>query len=341
MKPWFHIPTLLVATTCLILTTGENATASGELTLASADTVDLGTYPGWESRVAGYLLANSGDTDLEILDVRNSCGCATVGFTKKTLTPKEATTLNVTILPNSIFGNFQKPTYIRSSDISTPLTKVWVKGNAEPLVEVKPRAIVSAGILEEGRAGEWSFTLRPTRSPVALTEPTTTSSVPVEVSLSEAADDDGNRTLRVQMPPPATATKLNIGISMTATYGTNTVPLSFGITGLVGTHLVAIPGKFEIPPGVTQGHWMIRLHMVAPPNSPRALALDSLETPAVPGVTFTTPTRDHTGKGLLVNMKLDEAFISRIQKEEAVPLTFRVPGAAPATVKCVAPGGSR
>ena len=338
MKLRPHVPILLVAATSLLLTTGGNAAAAGKLTVAWAETVDLGAYPSWESRVAQYVLVNSGDADLEILDVRNSCGCATVGFTKKTLPPGESSTLDVRILPSSIFGNFQKATYIRTSDASTPLTKVWVKGNAERLVEVKPRAIVPVGILEAGRAAEWSFALKPTRSSVTLTEPNTTSSVPVEVSLSEASAETGEQTLQVRMPPTALATNLNISVNTTAIYGTNRVPISVGITGLIGAHLVAIPSRFEIPPTAASSRWTIRLHVVAPRTSPRTLAPGEVEIPTVPGVAFSAPTRDHTGKGLLVNMTLDDAFRSRLQMEKVIPITFCIPGAAPATVVCSAPG---
>lgn len=314
-----------------------HVTAAGHLTIVGTNSVDLGTYPSWESRAALYTLQNTGESDLQILSVRNTCGCATLELPQKTLAPGETTTLSVSILPSSIFGSFLKATYIQTSDTTTPLTKIWVKGNATPLVRVTPTPFVSAGILRLGQEREWRFALTPNRTPLTFSMPQTTSSVPVDVEFSEPHPDGSAGALRVRLPPQKTAAKLSITVRTTAMYGTNNVPLTFGITGLIGSHLVATPARLEITPQAARRRWTIRVHQVGPPDAPRTLALDALKRPAVAGVEFSAPVRDHTGRGLLIDMTVDDAFLSRLQEETDIPLTFRLPGAAPATVTCTVP----
>ena len=320
-----------------LLISATHATAAGHLTIVGTNTVDLGTYPSWESRSALYTLENSGQSDLQILNVRNSCGCATVNLPRKRLAPGAATTLDITILPNSIFGSFLKATYIQTSDTATPLTKIWVKGNATPLVRVTPHPFVSAGMLRLGQEREWRFVLTPTRTPLTFSPYQTTSSVPVDVEFSEPEANGSAGALRVRLPAQTVATKLDINIQTTATYGTNDVPLTFGITGLIGAHLVATPARCEITPQTARRRWTMRFHKVAPPHVPRTLALDALKLPVVAGVKFAAPVRDHTGRGLLIDMTLEDTFLSRLQEETAIPLTFRLPNAAPATVTCTVP----
>jgi len=309
----------------------------GRLAIEGPDTVDFGTYPGWERRAASYTLRNTGENTLRILDVRNTCGCATVGFKTAELTAGRSVALKVVVIPNSIFGEYRKATYIRSSDPTTPLTKLWVKGNATPLVGIKPQPFVSAGILGTDQSMTWTYSLKPNRWPITFTPLQTTSSVPVEVSLVVPKDKDSSGKLTVRMPATATPTNLSIAVHTRATFETNTVPLSFGINGLAGPHLVAAPSRLEVAPTPAQPRRAVRLHLVAPRHTPTESVLDTLELPEVEGVLFAPPRRERNGKGVTVGITFQDTFASRVQSEGTVPITFRVPGAAPATLTCTAP----
>jgi hypothetical protein len=254
--------------------------------------------------------------------------------------PGETTRLDVAVLPNSIFGEYRKATHIRNSDPTSPLMQVWVKGNAEPLVDIKPRPFISAGILETGQGKTWAFALKSNRWPIIFAPLQTTSSVPIQVNFDAAKDEGDTGTLSVQMPPHATPTNLNITVKTVATYGTNSVPLSFGITGLIGTHLVAVPSRLTIPNAATSHRSRIRLHTVAPAHQDARFEPENLLLPNLSGVSFGTPSRDHTGRGLWVDVTFSPAFASRVHAEGTIPITFAIPNTAAATINCKAPTAS-
>ncbi len=336
MRQSHNIRAVLLALLSALLTSAATLRAEGRLDVVGSDIVDFGIYPSWERRVAHYALQNTGKSDLQILDVRNTCGCATVGFKTTTLTPGETTTLDVAVLPNSISGKYRKATYIRSSDPTKRLMRLSVKGNAEPLVDIKPHSFISAGILETNQGKTWTFALNPNRWPITFAPVQTTSSVPVEVEFT-APTNATPGALIVKMPPQASPTRLSVTAKTVATYRTNNIPLIFDITGLIGKHLVAIPSRLTIPNANTPFRGRIRLHTVAPAHQSKRIQPENLVLPDLPGVSFGTPTRDHTGKGLWVDLKFSPAFASRVHAEATIPITFHVQGAASATVTCKSP----
>jgi hypothetical protein len=241
------------------------------------------------------------------------------------------------VLPNSIFGNFKKATYILTSDPTTPIVQVWVEGHATPLVDVSPTPFVPAGILELGTPHEWVFTLKPNRDPIAFSELQTTSSVPISVSFSAPSATNNPGRICIGIPAQGSASTLNISIATLATYGTNTAPLKLSITGLIGSHLVAVPARISIIPHATTHRARLRFRIVGPRQKRLQLTPDSLALPHIDGVFFSPPTRDHTGMGLLVDVTFDASFIKRVQSEREVSLAVSIPGAAPASIVCVPP----
>jgi hypothetical protein len=323
---------------CLVASASDEIPSNhGSLSVKDPTTVNFGVYPAWESRVAHYQLSNSGNSDLEITRTHSTCGCATTGVENKTLGPRQGTTLSVSVLPNSIFGDYKKVTYIHSSDPITPIVPVWVQGRAIPLVSVRPQAFVPAGILKLNAPKAWTFTLQPNRTPVTFSAPQTTSSIPVEVSFTEPTATHTPGMLRIQMPEQKTPARLNVSVTTQATYETNTVPLAISITGLIGPHLVAVPSQLTITPQSAVHHSRVRLHIVAPNQTAARLNANTLSLPKVSGVTFATPTASHVRKGLTIGITCDHAFVQRLQTAKSIPLTFTVPGTAPATVVCKVP----
>ena len=320
----------------LILPHVDSATAQGRLEVATP-VLNFGTYPAWEQRMAQFQLRNTGKSDLTIHAVRSSCGCAVAKLDKKQVAPKEEIQLSVSVLPNSIFKNYRKSIYIRSSDPSQPLLKLEVKGNAVPLVDIAPDRYISAGILKLHEPQEWIFTLNTTRSPVRFAALTTTSSIPVSIDFQEAITPETSRTIRVKMPAQQYPTRLDMSATTQATYGTNTMPITVSINALIGTHLVAIPSEITVLPESSSHRANVRLHLVAPRHTSASLTCDTLTMPTVEGVTFQDPRPDHTGKGLIVGLTFSPEFGMRLQEEKGIPLIFSAGDSAAATVLLKAP----
>ena len=82
--------------------------------------IDLGTFKNSETREATFILKNTGNYPLVIIDASTTCGCASVSFDKNpaqtnetlqlhvAMTPKEAGSFNETITVKCNTGNFVK-----------------------------------------------------------------------------------------------------------------------------------------------------------------------------------------------------------------------------------------
>ncbi len=331
VRTWLAL-TLLV----LSLPHVDSAIAQGRLEVTTP-VLNFGTYPAWEQRIAKFQLRNTGKSDLTIQEVRSSCGCAIAKLDKKQVAPKEEIQLTVTVLPNSISKHYRKSIYIRSSDPSQQLLKLEVKGNAIPLVEITPGRFISAGVLKLNEPQEWIFALNATRCPVRFSTLQSTSSIPVSIEFLEAITPETSSTIRVRMAAQQHPTRLDISASTQATYGTNTIPLTIGINALIGTHMVAIPSEITVLPQPSSRRAKVRLHLVAPRDAPTSLTGYSLIMPAVQGVTFEEPRRNHRVNGLSVGLKFSPEFRIRLQQEKCIPLMFSAGDSTAATVLIKSP----
>lgn len=71
------------------------------------DTLALGTVKYGEKRTAAFRLLNTGGEPLLIRDVKPSCGCTNVKWSKKPVCPGELTEISIVFEPNSL-GRFMK-----------------------------------------------------------------------------------------------------------------------------------------------------------------------------------------------------------------------------------------
>lgn len=76
-----------------------------------------------------YLIVNSGIYDLIINDVKASCGCTDLNWTKEPVKPGDTAFVNVVFVPNSI-GRNEKSIVVNANTDST-FTVLYLKGDVE------------------------------------------------------------------------------------------------------------------------------------------------------------------------------------------------------------------
>ncbi|MGE5352772.1 MAG: DUF1573 domain-containing protein [Acidobacteriota bacterium] len=103
---------------------------------------DMGNIKAGEKATKIYTIKNVGGDNLEIKEVRASCGCTAAKPGKTKLGPGETTELEVTFNSEGREGKQNKTVYIESNDPSNSTTKVSFTANV--LADNKPRPVVES-----------------------------------------------------------------------------------------------------------------------------------------------------------------------------------------------------
>ena len=307
------------------------AMAEPRIEVVGKDTIDFGKYNAWEKRVARYTIRNAGDKLLKIIKVRKTCGCASAVCDKKELKPGEQATVEVIILPSSIFHLYSKNTFVESNDPATRFLKLTVAGNAIPLIEAKPKDFVYAGRLKAKKPWDYTFQLSATGQPVQLGKPKVESNFPVDVSLSPTNQAASAFTLGVTLKPVAESGDWDCKIEVPIVSPTNHVPLKLGVSAKLGAQLAALPGIAYMP--VSDGPLTKRFSFRVLGQRSRVLNPKELRCPEDEGVKCQV-AQDRNGRGLSVICTLSPEFTKRLYADEKLPLVFSVPNAASAKIVC-------
>jgi hypothetical protein len=299
-----------------------------KIQLAGPDTIDFGKYPAWEKRSANYKIWNAGDAPLKIIKVRKNCGCASASCDKPMLRPGETGTVQVVILPNSIFGLFSKNTFIETDDESNRFLKLNIAGHPIPLVEVKPRASIHAGRLQTGKTWMQNFDLRPTQSGVTLGDPKVTSTHKAEATLASGGDE---RKLSVKILPTSQAGDLKCDIEIPVLTPTNHAAVKLSLTGRIGAELMPVPqlALLKVADEPVTRRFLLRV------VGQRTRVLDTKELllPEIKGVTFSA-AKAPDGKNLSLTATFGPDFTKQLLADEIIPFSVSVPGLASAQIIC-------
>ena len=93
-----HLQVLLAILTVAL--TGSIVIA-GQLSVSPV-LFDLGRFPAWKAQAQTFTVRNTGESTVNLLRVRSSCGCLAADFQPCTLAVGEETALTVTIPANSV-----------------------------------------------------------------------------------------------------------------------------------------------------------------------------------------------------------------------------------------------
>ena len=323
----------------------SSALAVPKIEVVGVSSIDFGQYPAWERKVARYTIRNSGDEPLKIFKVRKTCGCASATIDKKELDPKETATVEVVILPNTIFYLYSKNTFVESNDPDNRFARLNVSGNAIPLFDVGPKTEVNAGRIRTKQPWSYSFSLESTRRGVRLGEPVVKSNYPINVRLTQAAEGSKQYQLAVTMPATTNSGDLMCAISISViipepdkdkpvdqwSVPTNQPPIALSLTGKIGADLNVVPGIAHLSLSDEPVSRKFTLNVLG--QRSRELNPGELLLPEQEGITYGVK-QDDRKRGLLVTVTFDPEFLKTLYAEEVIPLSFTVPGASSATVVC-------
>ncbi|MCU7496358.1 MAG: DUF1573 domain-containing protein [Ignavibacteria bacterium] len=108
-----------------------------------------------------FVISNTGDDSLVIMDVRASCGCTAAQPEKNVLLPGESAKINVKFNTIGRVGKQQKYVYIISNDKENPETRLSFTANVLPdTLKGGPVLQLSEfkhdfGVMEEGKIADW------------------------------------------------------------------------------------------------------------------------------------------------------------------------------------------
>lgn len=320
-----------LALACILAASLALAEEPGRIEVVGKDTVDFGRYPAREKKVATYLIKNVGKGRLEILDVRKTCGCSLAACDKKLLEADETANVEVTVLPNTIFGLYSKNTFVESTDPGNKFLRLTMAGDSVPLVEVSPTREVEAGRIKANTAWTQAFDLKATEAGVLFGDIETESNYKVEARLERTAGVDGRCSVGVTLMPAAKSGDLRCTVSIPVTSPTGQPPIRIVVTGRIGTELSAVPGiaYLDLSSAPQTREFSVRLLG----ERTRVLRAEELTLPERKDAAFSVK-QGADGHGLDVTATFGPEFAKALYAEENIPLELKMRGASSAKVVC-------
>jgi len=115
----------------VLLSIAVAATAAPIIEVDNAD-YDFGKLAGASAVTHGFIITNTGDAPLSILDVRTSCGCTATALSQSELAPGEFVELEVTVDLASFSGHVSQAIYVSSNDIIHRKLTLHITGQVIP-----------------------------------------------------------------------------------------------------------------------------------------------------------------------------------------------------------------
>jgi len=162
--------------------------APGKKTIAGLSaaprTVDLRDHPAWVGGRATFVLRNDSERPVTLVKVRTSCGCAKASVPEGDIAPGKGAELVVEIKANTLRGPYTKHVFVHwSSGPSkvdagngegkprTRLLRLTVRGNAKPLLTVRPGTVIALRRVPVGRLIKREMLIEAGPEKVILGEP--------------------------------------------------------------------------------------------------------------------------------------------------------------------------
>lgn len=149
---------LLLVAAGFALTGWPGGAAPGTPCLALTETgFDFGqVYEDKELRHT-FLVRNTGDAPLEILEVDPDCACTVADYDRRIPAGGQGK-VTLGIKPYSVLHQFLKKTKVRFNDPERPLVVFTLSGVIQPIIEIKPSHIIRfRGTLQDNLQGQVRF----------------------------------------------------------------------------------------------------------------------------------------------------------------------------------------
>lgn len=172
----------------LLIAASINAADNPEITVIGKSKIDFRTYPAKERKEAFFKIKNKGTGTLKIIKIRKTCGCAEAKMDKMELKPEEVGTLKAVVYKDSIYGSYSKNVYVQSNDPKQRFLTLNISGKAIPILKVKPKENIYAGILPAGKEWTQEFLLEATEDGVEIGEVVVSGNLPAKTEITKKSD---------------------------------------------------------------------------------------------------------------------------------------------------------
>ena len=120
-------------------------------------TVDLGEHAAWVEQTARFVLRNGGMAVVVLAKTRTSCGCAKAATSAERIDPGKEADVVVEMVENALRGPYAKHVFVHwreegVDDGRNGVLRLTIRGNARPLLTVRPGEVVALGEVRVGEA---------------------------------------------------------------------------------------------------------------------------------------------------------------------------------------------
>ncbi len=277
---------LEIQTLALALICAGNLSAGQVAAIEGPASADFGLYPAKEAKSASFSIVNKGDAPLKILGVRNVCDCVEAEIPEKELTPGEKLSFKAMILPDSVYGRYSKPVYIKTDDPANKFLSIALSGEAIPILKTVLEPEIYAGHLKLGASWLKEIDLEATKDGVETGSIAAECALPVKTSISKLSSRAFKLKIEIFIPEDKIGPFLcKIQIPVSKPDGWK--PVGIAISGFAGAELAATPSKILMPKGnAAPSETKVELRLIAPDGKP-LLRTEDIAFSAPAGVSIT------------------------------------------------------
>ena len=211
---------------------------------------DFGTVPKGEKIKAAFDVRNTGQAPLEINQVRPTCGCTVVNFTR-TIPPGGSGTINADVDTSAYTGPISKAVLVFTNDPATPQVNLVIKADVRSFIDVLPRPLVIFTNVLQGEAATQKLILASADGSNFKIEGVNASSGPYQLSYRElpekerVPDHKGSQwELTVTVPANAPEGMLNQKI-LVKTTSPKAPEVTINVTGAIRPVVQVIPPTID------------------------------------------------------------------------------------------------
>lgn len=157
LSPFSDLPYDALLRTAAVAVLALALNADGQTLLLEKATIDAGTVKKGAVAKGDFVIRNTGNAELRILDVRPKCACMTATFDKR-ITPGSEGRISVAVDTKTFQGPISKMAEILSNDPAAPSTSITLIANVRAFVTASPHGFVRLQA-EAGTAATQQLTL--------------------------------------------------------------------------------------------------------------------------------------------------------------------------------------
>jgi len=262
-----------------ILLIWSNQTFAAPKLEVNSKSVDFGRFISTQQQTHTFSLKNEGDEPLEIIRIRNTCGCAVIDSKNRLIEPGSSESITIKIVPNSLIGKFSKKVFIETTDPKQRFTTLTLSGESIPRVVVKPKNRIYAERLIIGKKTSFTYTLHKSDRAINFKTPTVKCNYPAEVKIHKKNGSESLVTLSVT--PRDKKDKLTATVTIpTDSNSKNDVKLH--LSADVGGALYAVPARIQIP--ATAKHFQTAIKIIFAGLDLKEVEISKMEISPIDGM---------------------------------------------------------